>query len=654
MASADEIIMSQGPGAKPLQNVTGRAIILGLLTLAVNTWYMTYFAGNLVKSFFPVAVLIPFVAWVVVNSALKAVMPRFALTRTELVTILGMVWVAGNLPAVGWALHSVSLVPAPEFYASPENRLRETAIPFLPQWLFLDARLPAVRQIYTGLVPGDSIPWLTWFRPFSWWLVGVLGAVMAGFFGSVLFFKQWQEKERLVFPMAEFPAALLEEREGECFPAIFKDRLFWMGFGIVGSIIGWNILGYFAISLPRITVFDGYTTKAVNLGLYFPEIYLRVQPLIMGLAYLCPLDILFSFWLYNLINVYKIGMMNRTGFSVGIEGQTAGAGEISMLESHGALVFLVFWSVWVARGHLKDTLSKAFSALRGADDGEPVSYRMAWGGLLLSSVCMGGWLMSVGFTFFTTLLQMLLMFICYFGITKYAATTGFTFLSPAGGKGHRIIVSLLGTENLQPSTMTMMTSVNRNTFLGESIRTTSLPAIAHIFRLMGQHLKRHPAICIMIPLAFVVGFYGSAGIKIYRCYSEGGLNGHLVSWPMDQLINEIPYIEGSKVSVFDVQKFGVWGFGVAVAAGLTYLRSRFAWWPFHPAAIAFTNNRYAFCIFLVWVLKVAALRFGGVTLYRRSKPFWFGVIVGYLFGIAVSSVIDAVWFPDGGHFVHGW
>jgi hypothetical protein len=51
---------------------------------------------------------------------------------------------------------------------------------------------------------------------------------------------------------------------------------------------------------------------------------------------------------------------------------------------------------------------------------------------------------------------------------------------------------------------------------------------------------------------------------------------------------------------------------------------------------------------------VVVLRFGGVSLYRKSKPFWFGVIVGYLFGIGVSSVVDAVWFPDEGHFVHGW
>ena len=118
------------------ERLTFRAVVLGVATILFSTWYLTYYAGNLVKSFFPVGVLIPFVSWVGLNILLKTLAPRLALSRTELVTILSMMWVAGNLPAVGWALHSVSLVPSPEFYASPENRLRDAAIPFLPQWLF--------------------------------------------------------------------------------------------------------------------------------------------------------------------------------------------------------------------------------------------------------------------------------------------------------------------------------------------------------------------------------------------------------------------------------------------------------------------------------------------------------------------------------------
>ena len=638
----------------PGERVTFRAVVLGVITIVLTAVYLSYHGSNFIKSYLPVGVLLPFMVWVALNTALKIVFPRVALSRTEVLTILGMLWIAGNLPAIGWGLYSVSVIASPEFFASPENRLREVVLPFLPKWLFTDANLPHIRQVYTGLEPGASVPWLSWVQPYFWWFVGCMSAVMGGFFGSVLFFKQWEEKERLVFPMATFPVELLRESEGGRVPAVFRDRVFWIGFAWTAGIICWNIAGYFLLQLPRITLFDQYQTKAIQLGRLFPNYYLRVQPLLMGLAYLCPLDILFSFWVFNVIQILKVGMLNRTGFTVGIAGQPAQAGEITMLESHGALVFLVIWSIWVARRHLKETFRRAFFTPRSSDDGAPVSYRMAWIGLLLSVLALGGWCRSAGMTYTGTVAQMAFMFICFFGITKYAATTGFTFLSPPGAKGFGLIKSLGGTANLSPGDISMMTLINRNIFLGTASRVTAIPAITHFFRMLGGSLKRHPLVWGALPLAYLIGYVSSGSAYLFRCYSEGGLNGLLVSWPMDALVGQVPFIEGTEVTFFDHQKLTVWLFGGAEAGVLTYLRSRFAWWPFHPAALAFPVSRYAFCLVIVWGVKTLVLRFGGVTLYRRSLPFWYGTIVGYLFGIALSSVVDAVWFPDGGHFVHGW
>ena len=98
----------------------------------------------------------------------------------------------------------------------------------------------------------------------------------------------------------------------------------------------------------------------------------------------------------------------------------------------------------------------------------------------------------------------------------------------------------------------------------------------------------------------------------------------------------------TKAHVFDHQKLGVWLFGAGEAAVLTLLKSRFTWWPLHPVAVAFPERRYAFCLFLVWVAKTTTLKLGGVQLYRKSLPFWYGAICGYLAGIAISSLIDAV------------
>lgn len=641
------------PVEQPREQVTLRAVLLGLVTILWVGFYITYYGRSMAKSYMPVGVLIPFIGWLGINLVLKCTVPRIALSRTELLTIFSMMWIVGNLPRIGWALHAISSISGPEYFASPENRFRESVIPFLPRWLFVDARDPRIYGLFEGLAPGASIPWVLWAKPLYGWLSGCLATVMAAFFVSVLFFKQWHEKERLVFPMATFPVALLHESEGSRVPTVFRDKIFWVGFAFTAGIVAWNIAGYFVISLPRITLFDRDLTKAVHIGHHFPDYYLKVQPLLMGLAYLCPLDILFSFWVFNFVNIFKVGMLNRTGFAVGLPGQSTTGAELTMLEAHGALVVLVVWSVWVAREHLKETLQKAFRGHRSKDDGAPVSYRVAWVGLALSTVALGGWFISIGLSPSAMALQMILIFICYFGLTKYAATTGFVFLTPAGGKGASILYSLMGTAHMSPRSQAMTRLVSDHIFLGSPIRTTVMPAIPHMFRMLANPLKRHFLIWGSIPLAYLVGFFVAAILFIYRCYLEGGLNGHLVTWGMEGLSNQVVYMEGSKVTYFDPQKTAVWMLGGLEAGAMTFLRARFAWWPLHPAALAFPT-RYGFGLLIVWLVKWVVIRYGGAKLYQQSLPFWYGAIVGYLAGIAASSLVDAVWFPHQSHFVHGW
>lgn len=121
----------------------------------------------------------------------------------------------------------------------------------------------------------------------------------------------------LVFSMSEFPVVLLEGTDDGKVPTVFRNKIFWIGFWSVPGVICWNIVGYFEITLPRITVFDAANTKAVDLGLFLLNYYLRIQPLLMGLAYLCPTDIQFSMWFYN---IFKVGALNRTSFTIGLEG----------------------------------------------------------------------------------------------------------------------------------------------------------------------------------------------------------------------------------------------------------------------------------------------------------------------------------------------
>ena len=63
---------------------------------------------------------------------------------------------------------------------------------------------------------------------------------------------------------------------------------------------------------------------------------------------------------------------------------------------------------------------------------------------------------------------------------------------------------------------------------------------------------------------------------------------------------------------------------------------------------------YVLDIFLVWMAKLLVLRFGGISLYRQVKPCCYGLIVGYVFAVGCSFIIDLIWFPAGGHYIHGY
>ena len=62
----------------------------------------------------------------------------------------------------------------------------------------------------------------------------------------------------------------------------------------------------------------------------------------------------------------------------------------------------------------------------------------------------------------------------------------------------------------------------------------------------------------------------------------------------------------------------------------------------------------AFSVFLAWACKWLILRFGGVALYQRLKPFFIGMVVGFFFAVFFSFGVDCFWFLGAGlPILHG-
>ena len=181
IATNEKQVVEERAGALR-ERVTGRALVIGVLTIVGMALFMSYFGRNLVKNYMPVAVALPFVVWLGINTVLKLFARRWALSRMEMLTVFFMVWLVGNLPGIGWAMYMVTDIAAPAHYASPENRMREVVMPYFPRWLFPEESEAVIGQLFTGVEVDGAIPWLAWVRPLFWWLLACLSLVGAGFF----------------------------------------------------------------------------------------------------------------------------------------------------------------------------------------------------------------------------------------------------------------------------------------------------------------------------------------------------------------------------------------------------------------------------------------------------------------------------------------
>ena len=268
--------------------------------------------------------------------------------------------------------------------------------------------------------------------------------------------------------------------------------------------------------------------------------------------------------------------------------------------------------------------------------------------------------MAVGLSVPMALGSFFLMFIAYFTVVKYIAASGFVYLFPVGVKGGWFLQTAIGTSSMSPRHLTAMGLINSSAFYGNT-RIPALPALPHHFKMLDHVRRRRPLIVGTIFIAFVMGLAASCGYIIYLSYAEGGMAlraGTLSSGNIAVFDRLVSSIDPANRTRFHLAKIGVWLIGGAEVLLLLLLRGRFSWWPFHPLGLAFqytTGPRiYGFSIFLVWLSKFLILRLGGISLYQKAKPFFYGMALGYAIGVGVSALVDGIWFPGEGHWIHGW
>ena len=87
-------------------------------------------------------------------------------------------------------------------------------------------------------------------------------------------------------------------------------------------------------------------------------------------------------------------------------------------------------------------------------------------------------------------------------------------------------------------------------------------------------------------------------------------------------------------------------FGAAFVIFLSLVRQRFWWWSFHPLGFVMGDTYPMillwFSTLIGWLPKWTTLRFGGIRVYNKLRPFFLGLVPGeYLSGsmwVAVGAI----------------
>lgn len=633
--------------AKSLENpFTFRALIagsLGVLAISIGDQYgLMVIHGSYMSIDFSTAgaIFVFFVIVVLVNTFLGRIHRSLALNSSELKTVYIMMTIACAISTMGLTAQILPILTAPYYYALPENSWAEVINPNIKSWLVPQGQTH-IKNFYEGAPAWEKgVPWDIWLRPLLIWGIFLMALYFVMISIMVILRKQWIERERLAFPLAQLPLEMVRDDDNSILKPFFKNSIMWIGFAIPFIFSSLKGLHFYFPSVPSLELAQGVPIFKNTLGLYF-----RLSFPMIGFFYLVHLDAAFSLWFFNLLSLIVRGLMNT--FNISMSESLGIYGTPSPIFAHlgmGAMITLVLVGFWMGRSHLKDVLRKAFVGDPKVDDSDEIMpYRIAVFGMIIGLAIMAVWLTMSGIPFFVTLLFMFGAFVLFIGLTRVVSESGMAE-AVATTISSSFVVSGIGTAPLSPTGLTAMSF----TYIWSAdLRTSVMASTANSLRIIEGEGKSKRPLFWVIMLSIIITLVSSIWLLLELAYSRGGIN-----------CNDWFFVGGARAPYdFFVSKIinpsePNWGGWYITAGGalsmffLMFMRTKFLWWPFHPIGFAigpvWIMDQIWFTVFLAWLIKLIVVRYGGLKLFRRFRPLFLGLILGQFTCNGIWIVIDAI------------
>lgn len=670
LATTDEPSLHAEHGSN---GASWRGWILGLSAvalLAMITPQVEYVFGDILITinFLPTTCIVALLLLVAVNLLLQRWRARLGLSGRDLTLVAVMTMAASALPGYGFVSWVIGVMTNGSFFARPENDWGNLIVPHQPAWLVPHDPAAAgprpVEWLMSGLPPGEKIPWSAWAVPYGAWALMALFVLGMMFCLCSILWRQWRERERLPFPLAQVPQALIEGTETSTERRPFlTNRMAWIGMLIAFLMLSGKHMQAFFPDWPAFPLrfsSSPYLTEQPLRALN--PLFMNFAPAMVGLTFLLPTHVSFSLWFFYLV-IQKTAVFLGVQAGLGHAGwdfyQTGGHRGFIIDQGSGAFCAFVLFGLWAARRHLAGVLRSALRPERSEDtDLDPLPPRAA---LCVFACCFVGaviWLAVAGVTVIAAIGALMVLLLVMVGITRISCEGGLFDVQSRVAPSDALAMAFTPV-GLGPQSLVVLGMWSR-AFAFDWGRTSPMPGMMNGLYLSGEMRlsRRHVAWSVgcAIIISLIIGFVSTLH-TVY--HAPGGVLGLKRGWGLLNA-SETDYarvaatnrkievyeaaraeageritttdLPGASAAERDSLRFLWIGIGATITLVMCIGRAFLFWIP-HPIGYVMwmhprTMQEYWFPIFLGWLLKSAVLKYGGLRIYQSVKYLFIGLVVG--------------------------
>ena len=528
------------------------------------------------------------------------------------------------------------------------------------------------------------VPWRAWAKPLALWGLLVAGSFLAMFCLVQIFYRQWEKRDRLTFPLQTFVLDLTRGGENGRLE-IFYSMPFWIGLGLSAvylSLQQWNTYYpevpavHLTLSIPDLLPTGPLKDATANMR---RSLLIDVRPAFVAVAFFMSLEFSLSVVVFFGLGVlYKLVV-----FFTPLQHMHAGEGRYgtthypdTMLAT-GSLLFIALHCVFAASRHLVAVLRSVLGGLAtpgspGSPDTDDTRERRAdrWSaaGLALSAVLIVGFALGAGLNPFFVAIYLLVYLLLALSAARIRAETGIPHQMILPFTPQLLLLSVGGTFFFG-FRETLFTCQAAFLYLGAFLMLAPILAesMAAATRAEVPQVRMNCCLFAAFVLAIVIGgitclfwAYTVGAEQMHPALVDSGSLYRQTVYNLqkdDVLINEHfrdhpdaePVITAIKARRIAQPPRPLW-ITAAISFALTALLAvaRVIWlgFPLHPLgfALAFTPAIQSLwpSIAVGHLVKRLGLRFGGVQLSRNVlRPFFVGLFVGDLLTVALWRVLES-------------